>query len=94
MNFLKTLLESIEYNLLLAEGRDPVEVLHYKFQNKVPTEIIDKIISIDPTKKKSYSQWLLSKWDDEKGTILNGLKSGEYRYLSIKEVKQLYSLVK
>ena len=76
MNFLKTLLESIEYNLLLAEGRDPVEVLHYKFQNKVPTEIIDKVISIDPTKKKSYSQWLLSKWDDEKGTILNGLKSG------------------
>ena len=25
---------------------------------------------------------------------VNGLKSGEYRYLSIKEVKQLYSLVK
>lgn len=76
MNFLKTLLESIEYNLLLAEGRDPVEVLHYKFQNKVPSQIIDKVIEIDPTKKKSYSQWLLSKWDNEKETILNGLKSG------------------
>ena len=25
---------------------------------------------------------------------VNGLKSGEYRYLSVKEVKQLYSLVK
>ena len=81
MNFLKSLLESIEYDLLLQEGRDPVEVLHYKFQNKVPGDIIDKVISIDPTKKKSYSQWLLSKWDNEQRTIIDGLKSGRIEKL-------------
>lgn len=72
---LNFIIESIEYDRLIEEGKDPVEVLHYKFQN-IPSEIIDDVIAIDPTKKKSYSQWLLSKWDDEKDTIINGLKSG------------------
>jgi hypothetical protein len=74
-SLLKEILERIEYERLIEEGKDPVEVLHYKFQH-IPAEIIDDVIAIDPTKKKSYSQWLLSKWDDEKDTIINGLKSG------------------
>ena len=74
-NLLKEILERVEYERLIEEGKDPVEVLHYKFQH-IPSEIIDDVIAIDPTKKKSYSQWLLSKWDDEKDTIVNGLKSG------------------
>ena len=74
-NLLKEILERVEYERLIEEGKDPVEVLHYKFQH-IPAEIIDDVIAIDPTKKKSYSQWLLSKWDDEKDTIVNGLKSG------------------
>ena len=74
-NLLKEILECVEYERLIEEGKDPVEVLHYKFQH-IPAEIIDDVIAIDPTKKKSYSQWLLSKWDDEKDTIVNGLKSG------------------
>ena len=71
-NLLKEILERVEYERLIEEGKDPVEVLHYKFQH-IPAEIIDNVIAIDPTKKKSYSQWLLSKWDDEKDTIVNGL---------------------
>lgn len=74
-NLLKEILERVEYERLIEEGKDPVEVLHYKFQH-IPSEIIDDVIAIDPTKKKSYSQWLLSKWDNEKDTIVNGLKSG------------------
>lgn len=74
-SLLKEILERIEYERLIEEGKDPVEVLHYKFQH-IPAEIIDDVIAIDPTKKKSYSQWLLSKWDNEKDTIVNGLKSG------------------
>ena len=74
-NLLKEILERVEYERLIEEGKDPVEVLHYKFQH-IPAEIIDDVIAIDPTKKKSYSQWLLSKWDNEKDTIVNGLKSG------------------
>ena len=61
---LNFIIESIEYDRLIEEGKDPVEVLHYKFQN-IPSEIIDDVIAIDPTKKKSYSQWLLSKWDEK-----------------------------
>lgn len=74
-NLLKLILEDIEYERLIEEGKDPVEVLHYKYQN-VPTEIIDSVIEIDPTKKKSYSQWLLSKWPKEEEAIVSGLRNG------------------
>ena len=73
-NLLKEILERVEYERLIEEGKDPVEVLHYKFQH-IPSEIIDDVIAIDPTKKKSYSQWLLSKWDDEKDTIVSAFSS-------------------
>ena len=51
-NLLKEILERVEYERLIEEGKDPVEVLHYKFQH-IPSEIIDDVIAIDPTKKKS-----------------------------------------
>ena len=72
---LNFIIESIEYDRLIEEGKDPVEVLHYKFQN-IPSDIIDSVIEIDPTKKKSFSQWLLSHWGDEKNTIVKNLKNG------------------
>ena len=75
LNLFNLIFERIEYERLIEEGKDPVELLHYKFQN-VPSEIIDAIISIDPTKKKSYSQWLLSHWENEKDIIVDALKSG------------------
>lgn len=77
---LNLIFERLEYERLIEEGKDPVELLHYKFQN-VPSEVIDAIISVDPTKKKSYSQWLLSHWDDEKYIILEALKNGRIKKL-------------
>ena len=80
MNLLKEIFERLEYESLLSEGKDPVEILRYKYSN-VPGEVIDKLVSIDPTKKKSYSQWALSHWDDERDTILNALKNGRLEKL-------------
>ena len=77
---LNLIFERLEYERLIEEGKDPVELLHYKFQN-VPSDVIDAIISVDPTKKKSYSQWLLSHWDDEKYIILEALKNGRIKKL-------------
>lgn len=74
------MLERLEYERLIEEGKDPSELLHYKYQN-VPSEVIDAVIDIDPTKKKSYSQWLLSHWDDEKNTILDNLNNGRIERL-------------
>ncbi len=78
--YLDLLIESLEYDRLLAEGRDPSEVLHYKYRN-VPEGVIDAVIDIDPTKKKSYSQWLLSHWGDESGVILDNLENGRIKKL-------------
>ena len=55
MALLKEIIDRIIYEKLIEEGKDPVELLHYKFKN-IPSEIIDKVIEIDPTKKKSYSK--------------------------------------
>jgi hypothetical protein len=70
---------------LILEGKDPVELLKYKFSN-IPEDIIEDVVSIDPTKKKSYSQWLLKHWKDEQGYIENGLKNGN--------IKRLFDYVK
>lgn len=75
MSLLSEIFELIEYERLIEEGKDPVELLHYKFQY-IPNDVIDAVIEIDPTKKKSYSQWLLSKWNEESDTIVNNLKNG------------------
>ena len=75
MDFLREILDRFEFESLIAEGKDPLEVLHYKY-GYVPTDVIDSVVAIDPTKKKSYSQWLLSKWPDEKDVIVSNLKNG------------------
>ena len=80
IDLLNEIIDRVEYENLIEEGRDPVEVLHYKFRH-VPSDIIDAVIAIDPTQKKSYSQWLLSKWNDEKDTIVNNLKNGRIEKL-------------
>ena len=76
MNIIREILERRDYFNLIEEGRDPVEVLHYKYQD-VPADIIDKVIEVDPTKKKSYSQWLLSKWGNESNEIVHNLDNGK-----------------
>lgn len=80
MSLLSEIYEYLEYERLIEEGRDPRELLHYKFQG-IPSEVIDKVIDIDPTKKKSYSQWLLSKWGDESHTIVDNLENGRIEQL-------------
>lgn len=65
---------------LILEGKDPIELLKYKFQN-IPTETIEKLVSIDPTKKKSMSQWVCKQWDSEKDTIIADLNNGKLEKL-------------
>ena len=76
------LFESIYYDLLL-EGKSPEEILgilKYKFKN-VPEQIIDYIFSIDPTKKKSYTTWVLTRYDQEKHVIDNAMKNKSLKRL-------------
>lgn len=81
LNLFDILLETLDYDRLIEEGKDPVQLLHYKFQNKVPSDIIDSIIKIDPTKKKSDAMWTLSHWDDESNVIQNALDNGRLQKL-------------
>ena len=80
-SLLNLILERLDYERLINEGKDPVEALHAKYDNTIPSEVIDKVISIDPTKKKSYSQWLLSHWDDQHDIILDNLNNGRIEKL-------------
>lgn len=69
------------YNELLLEAKSPEEIkkiLEYQFvQGKgVPQEILDKIFEIDPTKKKSYTKWVLMQWGNEKDNIMQSLRDG------------------
>ena len=69
------------YNELLLEAKSPEEIkkiLEYQFvQGKgVPQEILDRIFAIDPTKKKTYTKWVLMQWDNEKDNIMQSLKDG------------------
>lgn len=80
LNLYNILMENYSVEQLINEGKDPVEVLHYKYQH-VPSSIIDGIINIDPTKKKSYSQWALSKWNDESKIIKTALENGRLEKL-------------
>ena len=81
LNLYDILLETLDYDRLIEEGKDPVQLLHYKFQDKVPSDIIDSIIQIDPTKKKSDAMWTLSHWDGESNVIQNALDNGRLQKL-------------
>lgn len=69
------------YNELLLEAKSPEEIkkiLEYQFvQGKgVPQEILDRIFAVDPTKKKTYTKWVLMQWGNEKDNIMQSLKNG------------------
>lgn len=69
------------YESLLLEAKSPEEIkkiLEYQFvQGKgVPQEILDKVISLDPTKKKTYTKWVLMQWENEKHNIISSIKTG------------------
>lgn len=76
------LFENIYYDLLL-EGKSPEEILailKYKFKD-VPENVIESVFKLDPTKKKSYTQWVLLHWKNEKHLVDSALKTGKLREL-------------
>ena len=67
-----------EEELLLEVNAEQVKnTLFARFVDgrHVPRDIVQKVYDIDPTKKKSYSYWLLNLWDtDEREEIESGLR--------------------
>ena len=74
------------YDSLLLEAKSPEEIkniLEYQFVGGkgVPEAIFSSAFNADPTKKKAYTRWLFSKWDDEKEYITQLAKSNEIKRL-------------
>ena len=74
------------YNDLLNEAKSPEEIkriLVNKFVTGrgVPEEVLDDVLAIDPTKKKSYTSWLLNLWQTERPLIEDSLENGQIRML-------------
>lgn len=75
-----------EYNKLILEAKSPEEIKQIAYQkfvirNGVPEEIFEKVFSIDPTKKKTYTSWLLNLWHNEAPLIEDSLDNGQIRLL-------------
>lgn len=69
------------YEGLLLEAKSPEEIkkiLEYQFvQGKgIPQEILDSIFAMDPTKKKSYTRWVLSQWENFRVDIIPSITNG------------------
>ena len=69
---------------LLNEAKSPEEIkkiLEYQFvQGKgVPQEILDSIFEADPTKKKSYTRWVLSQWPEYEKSIRKSIEDGKLK---------------
>lgn len=69
---------------LIEEAKSPEEIkkiLNYQFvQGKgVPERVLDEIFDIDPTKKKSYTRWVLMQWDKYKRDILDAIDNGRLK---------------
>jgi len=83
MNFIyESLIKYIDNNII-EEAKtieQIIDILKYKYQN-VPENILMEILNIDPTKKKAYTQWVLSKWDNESREIERSLKNGKLKTL-------------
>lgn len=72
------------YDSLLLEAKSPEEIkkiLEYQFVGGkgIPEAIFSSVFNADPTKKKAYTRWLFSKWDDEKEYITQLAKSNEIK---------------
>lgn len=69
------------YDSLLMEAKSPEEIrkiLQYQFVDGkgVPQEIFEKILNEDPTKKKTFTKWVLMQWEKEHTNIISALKEG------------------
>lgn len=70
------------YDGLLLEAKSPEEIKRiYEYQfvegKGVPQEILDQVFELDPTKKKTFTKWLLLKWPDESNLIRSSLSNGK-----------------
>ena len=70
------------YDGLLLEAKSPEEIKRiYGYQfvegKGVPQEILDQVFELDPTKKKTFTKWLLLKWPDESNLIRSSLSNGK-----------------
>lgn len=72
------------YDGLLLEAKSPEEIkkiLEYQFvQGKgVPQEVLDQLMNIDPTRKFSYTRWVLIQWENSRDLVLEALKDGRMK---------------
>lgn len=69
------------YESLLLEAKSPEEIkkiLTYQFVDGkgVPQEVFEKVFELDPTKKKSYTKWVLMQWENSASQIEMAIKHG------------------
>ena len=66
------------YDDLLLEAKSPEEIktiLSHSFQN-VPKDVINAIVDLDPTKKKSYSRWAVMMYENESDLLEKSINNG------------------
>lgn len=74
------------YIELLNEAKSPEEIrkiLHYQFVDSkgVPEDIFNAVLSVDPTKKKNYTRWVLMQWENSAKQISHAVKMGQIKEL-------------
>ena len=74
------------YIELLNEAKSPEEIkkiLRYQFVDGkgVPENIFEAVLSVDPTKKKNYTRWVLMQWGTERDKIISAVKLGQIKEL-------------
>lgn len=72
------------YEGLLLEAKSVEEIkkiLEYQFVKGkgVPQEVLDSIFELDPTKKKTYTKWVLMQWENYEKSILSALENGKLK---------------
>lgn len=70
------------YEGLINEAKSPEEIkkiLEYQFVKGkgIPADVFDAVFNVDPTKKKSYTRWVLMQWDKYKEDIVKAIKDGQ-----------------
>ena len=75
----KNIVHEQVFKSLLLEAKSPEEILRlikYRYKDTVPEWFVEKVFSIDPTKRKSFTQWACNKYHEESGDFLEALNNG------------------
>jgi len=72
------------YDDLLLEAKTPEEIkkiLDYQFVKSkgVPQQVLDAVFAMDPTKKKTYTRWVLNQVDEYGGQITKAIEDGSLK---------------